>query len=253
RGLRPAIGPLVTVLVVAGLGVAPWIVRNALVHGELFFVKSSFGYAFWQGNCSLSEGTDKVVRPSVEVALKGPRGSLRAMNQSLWEARHQAGYIDDIALSAADYRELSQVTEPERSRILFRRALVDLRAAPWRYVRLSVRRLRYFVLFDETNPKTRNLIYRSSHLALTLGAFVGFWLAPYNVKRRLGPTVLTAALIATFHSLTIVSARFHIPIEPLLALWTGAGASSWVGSIATQPRLLTTSKASASNSGLVKV
>lgn len=253
RGLRPAGRPLATVVVVAGLGVAPWIVRNALVHGEFVLVKSSFGYAFWQGNCALSEGTDKVVRPSVEVALKRPRGSLREMNESLWEARHQAGYIDDIALSAADYRELSRVTEPERSRILFRRALVDLRADPWRYVRLSLRRLRYFVFFDETNPKTRNLVYRASHLALTLGAVLGFWLAPSNVKRRLGPTVLTAALIATFHSLTIVSARFHIPIEPLMAIWTGAGASGWIGSRATQPRLPTTSKASASNSGLVKV
>ena len=32
-------------------------------------------------------------------------------------------------------------------------------------------------------------------------------------------------LITLFHTLTIVSARFHIPIEPLLAVWAGAGLS----------------------------
>jgi len=48
----------------AAVGVAPWIIRNAHVHGEFVAIKSTFGYAFWQGNCALSEGTDKVVRPS---------------------------------------------------------------------------------------------------------------------------------------------------------------------------------------------
>ena len=54
----------------------PWIVRNALVHGEFVAIKSTFGYAFWQGNCKLSEGTDKVVRTSVEQVLDehGPIG-----------------------------------------------------------------------------------------------------------------------------------------------------------------------------------
>ena len=33
-----------------------------LVHGEFVAIKSTFGYAFWQGNCALSEGTDKVRR-----------------------------------------------------------------------------------------------------------------------------------------------------------------------------------------------
>src|SRR5438045_2427623 len=82
--------------------------RNARVHGEFVFVKSTFGYAFWQGNCALSEGTDKVVRPSVEKKL-APRGSgLQAANRALWEARHEAGYLDDIALTKADYRTLAR-------------------------------------------------------------------------------------------------------------------------------------------------
>lgn len=227
RGLRGAIRPLSLIGLTFAVGVAPWIVRNGKIHGELVFIKSTFGYAFWQGNCTLSEGTDKVVRASVERKLRPKRGGLQGINESLWAARHEAGYLDDIALTAADYRELGAVSEPERSRILFRRALVDLKGDPGRYAELCVRRLRYFVLFDETNPKTRSLIYRVSHLALTLAAALGLVLAHPNVRRRLGPTVIAAALIALFHTLTIVSVRFHVPIEPLLGLWAGAALSRW--------------------------
>jgi hypothetical protein len=211
----------------AALCVAPWVVRNALVHGEFVPIKSSFGYAFWQGNCALSEGTDKVVRASVETRLERPTDSLRDLNAKLWQARHEAGYLDDIALTRADYAELGAVSEPERSRRLFRRALADLRADPGRYPRLCLRRLRYFVFFDETNPKTRSGIYRVSHLGLTLLAALGLIVARPEIRRKLGPSLLTAALITAFHALTIVSARFHLPIEPLMAVWAASGLTRW--------------------------
>lgn len=223
RGWRGAVRPVGLAATVAALCVAPWIARNAAVHGEFVFVKSTFGYAFWQGNCALSEGTDKVVRPSVERKLARSGSGLADANRALWEARHEAGYLDDIALSKADYRRLSRLSEPDRSRLLFLRALGDLRDDPWRYPRLCLRRLRYFVLFDETNPKTRSLVYRVGHLGLTIAAALGLAGMPPVLRRRLGPTLLTAGLVAAFHAATIVSARFHIPIEPLMGLWA-AGA-----------------------------
>lgn len=226
RGWRSAIRPFALTTLVATLIVAPWIVRNARVHGEFVLIKSSFGYAFWQGNCALSEGTDKVVRPSVERALEGRGAGWQSLNAALWKARHEAGYLDDVALTRADYAELGAMTEPSRSRLLFRRALGDLRADPWRYPRLCLRRLRYFALFDETNPKTRSLVYRVPHLLLTIAALTGLAVASPVSRRRLGPTVLTAALIMTFHALTIVSARFHIPIEPLMGIWAAVGCGS---------------------------
>jgi hypothetical protein len=212
---------------VAAFGVAPWIVRNAAVHGEFVAVKSTFGYAFWQGNCALSEGTDKVVRTSVETVLSGwnGRSGLAAINRTLWAARHEAGYIDDIALSQADLRRLGGLSEPERSRVLFRQAIAELEQTPGRYLTLCLRRFRYFWLFDETNPKTRTWAYRGGHLGLTLLALLGLGLARPEVRTSLGPTVAAALLVSLFHALTIVSARFHIPIEPLMAVWAGAGLS----------------------------
>jgi hypothetical protein len=219
------------VLVTAGAGIAPWIVRNYRVHGEFVAVKSTFGYAFWQGNSRLSQGTDKVVRPSVERVLNDGEANdgLAGLNRTLWKARHKAGYLDDIALSRDDYRILGAVSEPERSRILFRRALDDLRQRPTRYLELCARRLWAFVFFDETNPKSRNVIYRVGHLGLTCLAAIGILIAGASVRRSLMPTFLTAGLIAAFHALTIVSARFHVPIEPLLAVWGAAGLSGLGG------------------------
>ncbi len=216
---------LAIVALTALAGVSPWLVRNFLVHGEFVAIKSTFGYAFWQGNCTQSEGTDKVVRRSVERVLGRHQNptDLAGLNSKLWEARHEAGCIDDIALSRDDYFLLASVSEPERSRILFRRALAELKAVPGRYGRLCLKRLRYFVFFDETNPKSRVLAYRLPHLGLTVLAGVGLLLAGSSLRKRLMPTIITVAVVAAFHSLTIVSARFHVPLEPLLGIWGACG------------------------------
>jgi hypothetical protein len=234
RPLLQTVRLIALVILTTGLGILPWIARNALVHGELVPIKSTFGYAFWQGNCSLSQGTDKVVRESVERVLSRNQssGGLEALNRTLWAARHKAGYLDDIALTAEDRRLLGLVSEPERSRILFRRAIQDLRAEPGRYLKLCLRRFRYFWLFDETNPKTRVLSYRVSHLGLTVLGFLGLAICGRDMRRRLLPTTSTALLISLFHTATIVSTRFHIPIEPLMALWAGAGLARWTGRLA---------------------
>ena len=67
------------------------------------------------------------------------------------------------------------------------------------------------------------MAYRLPHLGLTLFGGLGLFLAGASLGKRLLPTIVTAALIAVFHSLTIVSARFHIPLEPLLGIWGAAG------------------------------
>ena len=45
--------------------IAPWLVRNYHVHGEFVFIKSSFGYALWQGNHPVGHGTHKVPKATV--------------------------------------------------------------------------------------------------------------------------------------------------------------------------------------------
>jgi hypothetical protein len=232
---RSILKPAAVMLSVAGLAVAPWVARNAMVHGEFIPIKSTFGYAFWQGNCAISQGTDKVVRASVEDVMEESKAAtgLAEYNRTLWKARHTAGYIDDVAFTPEFKSCLGTLPEAGRSRVLLRMAIADIKADPARYVGLSLRRFRYFWLFDETNPKTRATIYRASHLVLTGLAVLGLAMAGAGFRRRSLPLLATVAAISLFHALTIVSARFHIPIEPLMAVWAGAGAA-WLVDVAAR-------------------
>ncbi len=219
------LGPLArvaTMTACASLIVAPWLWRNYRVHDEFVFVKSTFGYAFWQGNNSASWGTDKVPKRSAEALRNDHDGTLAGMHQALWEARHETLYIDDVLLAAGGYREFNGLSEPARSRLLGARAWEFVRDQPARYVGLCVQRLRYFLLFDETNPKAANLVYRAATVVwLTLTLF-GSLALRFN-WRRLWPTWAIFTVVTAFHALTIVSARFRIPIEPLSFVWA-AGA-----------------------------
>lgn len=250
RAGRARLSALATLVLAASATLAPWTLRNRAVHGEWVFVKTTFGYAFWQGNNALSEGTDKVARASVEDVLAGvgegdededgdgSNTGWAVWNRRLWAARHEAGYIDDIALSASDRAWLGSMSEPARSRALMDRALEDLGRDPWRYVELSLRRLRYFAFFDETNPKTRSAWYRIPQLLLVGGAAWGLWVWGRRARRgesgdrgrgALVATVWAVLAIGGFHALTIVSARFQIPLQPIFAAWIGLGAGVVAG------------------------
>lgn len=214
--------PVALTAATAAVLIAPWLVRNVVVHGEFVFIKSSFGYAFWQGNNALSLGTDKIPKPSVAAAAAAHDGSLASQNQALWEARHETLYIDDVLLKPDGYREFAGLSEPERSRLLGRRAWAYVTAEPGAYAERCLRRLRYFLLWDETNPKAMNPVYRlSSALWLTV-AGVGL-LAARRQWRTLAPTMILFAAVMLFHVLTITSARFRLPVEFFGLFWGAVG------------------------------
>jgi len=218
----PALARLATMTLVAVAVIAPWLIRNRLVHGELVFIKSSFGYAFWQGNHPMSWGTDKIPKPAAEEARRRHDGTLSDMDRALWEARHETLYIDDVVLKPLGYGRFAGLTEPQRSRLLGTEAWGFIRRDPLRYGRLCLQRLRYFLLFDETNPKASNQLYRTSTVIWLALAFVGL-AATAGAWRPLWPTYAIFTLVALFHTLVIVSTRFRIPVEPLSFVWA-AGA-----------------------------
>ncbi len=198
--------------------VAPWLYRNWRVHGEFVFVKSTFGYAFWQGNNHLSWGTDKVPKPSAESLRQAHDGTLAGIDRAMWDARRETLYIDDVLLKPTGYREFAGLSEPARSRVLFNRAMQFIREHPERYVVLCCKRLRYMLLFDETNPRAASRVYRASTVVWLVLSLVGLLvLRPW--WGRLWPTVGAAVALVLFHTCTIASARFRIPLEPLTFVW----------------------------------
>jgi hypothetical protein len=216
-GLRP-LGQIALMAVVAAAVIAPWTIRNRLVHGRWIFVKSTFGYAFWQGNNPVSRGTDKIPKPSAEVLRRRHDGTLAGIDKALWEARHETVYIDDLVLKPTGYRGLEGLDEPDRCAALGARAETFVRAQPHRYAALCLKRMAYFLTFDGTNPKAAHPLYRATTIAWLLLAGLGLFAARRHGP-RLWPSVAIFLLIAAFHSLTIVSARFRIPLEPMTMTW----------------------------------
>ncbi|GIV26188.1 MAG: hypothetical protein KatS3mg027_0002 [Bacteroidia bacterium] len=209
------------ILSAAGI-VAPWIVRNYAVHGELVPVKSTFGYAFWQGNHPRSYGTDKVPRAYAEGLVATHTGGLTELVERTWQARHETQYIDDLVLSPRDKAELGRLPEPERCKLLLKKAIGYIRDDPARYARLCLRRLRYFLVFDDTNPRTHVLAYRVFHIAFIGLTLWGLW-AGRDLLPRLTPALASYAAICLFHTFTIASIRFRIPVEPFQVLVVATG------------------------------
>ena len=213
-----ALKRLATMAALAVVIITPWTVRNLIVHGQPVFIKSTFGYAFWQGNNPFSWGTDKIPTQSAEKSRLEHDGTLADVDRALWRARLDTLYIDDVVLTPTDYEQLAALSEPDRSRLLGRRALDYVRSDPVSYGRLCLRRLQYFLLFDETNPKAANRIYRGATVVWLMLALIGL-LVSRSRWRALWPTYAIFAVVTLFHTLVITSVRFRIPLEPLTFVW----------------------------------
>ncbi len=198
---------------------SPWLIRNRLVHGEWVFVKSTFGYALWQGNNPLSHGTDKIPKPSATALLGEHDGSLRGQHAAGWAARRETLYIDDALLKPSSYCDFAGLSEPRRSALLGERAGQFIRQHRADYLRLCGRRLRYFLLFDETNPKASHPVFRASTVVWLTLTSVGL-LATGRRWRALWPLAATFTTILAFHCLTITSVRFRLAAQPLAFAFT---------------------------------
>ncbi len=215
-------------LIVSALCVAPWCLRNYLVFDRFVPIKSTFGYAFWQGNHPRSWGTDKVPRAEADDLVATFTGGLRDLATTIWKARHETRYIDDMVLTREDRARLAQMAEPDRCRWLLARAMAYIRTNPSHYVKLTLQRLRYFLLFDETNPRTRLLPYRAYHAVFVVLTLLGLWHGR-SLGRRLWPLVLAYGAVCLFHSLTIVSIRFRIPVEAFQGVYASVGLLALLG------------------------
>jgi len=204
----------------AALAITPWLARNWHVHGQPTFVKSTFGYAFWQANNPRSLGTDKIPKPTAERLRTRHDGTLAGMDRALWEARHETLYIDDVLLKPSGYAGLIGLSEPDRCKELGRRAWRFIGEHPGRYLGLCFSRLRFFLLFDETNPKAAHPLYRATTVVWLL-LCVGGLLVSRRYWRSLWPTLAIAVLLTLFHAMVITAVRFRIPMEPLTFIWAG--------------------------------
>jgi 4-amino-4-deoxy-L-arabinose transferase-like glycosyltransferase len=213
------LGVIAAALLAAAVVLAPWMVRNTLVHERIVFIKSTFWYCFWQGNHIGATGTDKIM-PDAELRsrLAWAWGGA-SLETDVNAARDQAVSVDthlapeSLAAIVAKPSELEKV---DHFKMLAER---DLSENPGHYLRLCGDRLRQMLWFDPTNPRAYVLPYRLSYLTLLALAAIGVGLSMTGRRAAYWQMPLLAGLgILVFHTLTITSARFRLPIEALLLL-----------------------------------
>ena len=215
-------------VVVAWAVVLPWLWRNRVVHGQWVFVKSTFGYAFWQGNNPWSLGTDRLPKGPAPPAWPGLGQSWRQWWEELNQARAETLYIDDVLLKPTGYRSLASLNEPQRSARLGRMAWRWVREHPGEYLRLCAYRLAYFVYADWTHPKAATGPYQVRSAAFLLLGCWGLWSLGKR-GRALWPLWMVLVAIMAFHVLTIYAPRFRMAVEPLWMVAVSAGVMSRVG------------------------
>jgi hypothetical protein len=207
-----SIVPLVKVGAATGIALAPWIARNYEVHGRFEFVKNSLPYVFWQGNTLLSSGTDKIPVDAVQASHVSS-AAIRTALATAEASRRRSVSVNDVALTEADLRELAALpNEAARMDWFWRRVRSELASNPLHYPHMCLVRLKHWLWFDETNPKSFVPVYRLSYLALLGAALVGLLVR----SRALTPFLWAALALTLVHVMIITSARFRVCFELLL-------------------------------------
>ncbi len=213
------VGVVVAALLAAAVVLTPWMVRNTHVHERIVFIKSTFWYCFWQGNHLGATGTDKLL-PEAELRrrLAWAWGGA-TLEADLNAAREQAISVDSHLSQeslAAIVARPSEVEKVDRFKML---AQSDLSENPGHYITMCGIRLGQILWFDPTNPRAYVLSYRLSYLVLLGLAIFGVGLSMTGRGALYWQLPLLAGVgILVFHTLTITSARFRLPIEALLLL-----------------------------------
>ena len=215
---------------------APWTIRNALVHHRLVAVKDTFWYVFWQGNNARATGTDKLrVAPATAGALAwrwSPGGMERAMDA----ARAQAKSIDTV-IPPADLRVIENTpTEIAKMGWFRTQSLVELRADPLHYARMCAVRAWEMLWFDPTNPRSFAAAYRIPYLLLAALGIIGMALGWRGLSAEWRIVAAMATGVIAVHVCIIMSARFRLPLEALLAVPAGHALARMAGAVKSASR-----------------
>jgi hypothetical protein len=176
--------------------ILPWMVRNTLVHGQVTFIETSLGYNLYMGYHPIS-----------------------------------AGAFD----SRISRDLLTTLDDAERNRLGMEAFWSFVRAEPGRVPYLMLNKLAYFWESDKRGPVyfySNDLLGEwpawqlASALVLICGPFLlialaglaGLALAPS--RREVTLVALLVVYYTAVHMFILGDARFHLPLVPLLALYT---------------------------------
>ncbi len=196
---REALAMAVVSVTTAAALFAPWVHRNFSLYGQFVLVATNGGPNLWMGNNPLSNG----------------------------------GYMP--------LPERTFATEAARDRELGRDAMAYIREHPGDYVRLSLRRavMTYDresigVVWNETGLRDRfgarviqplKLLASAYWWVVLAGGVAGAACALWRARPLPWPELAALMYFAVVPILTVGQDRYHLPIDPLLALFAAWGAT----------------------------
>lgn len=202
-GWRTAFRAGAIATLVAGLVMAPWVIRNSLVFHEFIPGVTLVGYTFWGGTA--------------------PAGGIRTI-----------GSISDPAVPDSVRTALKQVNgELEQSHWFMNEGLRVIKNDPWRYARLSFRKIFQLWLnvgFDE--PPSR-VSYALAATGLASFAFAIYALRAAHPIPIAAPMLIGLWFFWTLANLPApVLIRYAMPYYGLLFCFTGPGADAALSKLA---------------------
>jgi hypothetical protein len=208
-GIRSAVLAGIAVLAV----LAPWVIRNQQVHGELLLLESSSGLNLWMGHNEHATGTGKTRVGVGGAAAPGEGGT------------DDTGFPRSDEL-VAEYR--AAPTEPARDRVLRDAALRAIRENPAREIPLSLRKILYFWTVDPTSSVARSPAYWAPWAAVLALMLAGIRdrRAQGNGDPLLGSVLVFATVLAVAF---FVIPRLRYPIYPIVFLFAGQGLAALLG------------------------
>jgi 4-amino-4-deoxy-L-arabinose transferase-like glycosyltransferase len=211
------LGRCIVIGVCAAAVVAPWAVRNTLVHRQFVPFVTTDGEVLWRGN-----------NPS-------------ATGHSYIDADHLV--LDALPAEAqAELRSLPN--EVEQSRWFRRRAVAFIEADPAAFVRLTLRKFFHFWWFaPQTGVRYPVLWLRGYQiyyvLALSL-AVLGAWAivrrGSSRERRELALLILFLISLSALQSLYYVEGRHRWAVEPLLLTLAGGGMAGLLRVVSSRGR-----------------
>lgn len=195
--------------------VAPWTIRNTLIHRQFVPMVTVDSEVFWRGNNPAATGHSYI----------------------------DSGRLVIDAMSAESRAELRQLpNEMEQSRWFRRRALEFIEADPGAFVRLTIRKLFYFWWFSPQTgvlyPRLWLYGYQGYYLLVLFLSGFGLWSIARQSRRMCaqhGALLIVAFLVGLsgLQSFYYVEGRHRWAIEPLIIVLAG-------GSVAGLSRAVTT-------------
>jgi len=209
-GTRKTLLGICVMLSIAGLIIAPWLIRNNRLYGRPFHFLSIAGYVLWIGNNPHASGSMSTVEGA-----------------------------PILATASKDFlTQLSRFSELEQNDYFRREAIAYMVAYPWQTVQRYGKKLLAFWWFSPHSglwyPKLWLRLYQIGYVWLLLFVGIGLWASgARKALHRVSIIPIFAFSIALCQSLFIVEGRHRWEVEALLMV-VAANGLSLVQGLATE-------------------